>query len=101
MILVPRPSLLGAIVAKATAVDVDAQDPGRHISDVVFLSSLIADPFSMSDRLTTSDRRRLGRLLDVVPLDDPRWLAEDGARQKMALLTAAEAGPASITNHTT
>lgn len=87
VILVPRPNLLGAIVAKATAVDVDAQDPGRHISDVVFLSSLITDPFAMSDGLTISDRRRLGRLLDIVPLDDSRWRAEDGARQNIALLT--------------
>lgn len=87
VIRVPRPNLLGAIVAKATAVDVDAQDPGRHISDVVFLSSLVTDPFAMSDGLTTSDRRRLGRLLDIVPLDDSRWRAEDGARQNMALLT--------------
>ncbi len=88
VILVPRPNLLGAIVAKATAVD--AQDPGRHISDVVFLSSLIADPFAMSDGLTASDRRRLGRLLDIVPLDDPRWRAEDGARQNMVLLTGID-----------
>jgi hypothetical protein len=87
VVLVPRPNLLGAIVAKATAVDVDAQDPGRHISDVMFLSSLIPDPFTMRDALTASDRRRLQRLLDIVPLDDPRWQAEDGARQNMALLT--------------
>lgn len=91
--LVPRPNLLGAIVAKATAVDVDAQGPGRHISDVVFLSSLIADPFAMRDGVTASDRRRLGRLLDIVPLDDPRWRAEDRARQNMALLTDLDDPP--------
>jgi len=74
-------------VAKATAVEVDAQDPGRHISDVVLLSSLIGDLFAMSHGLTASDRRRLGRLVDIVPLEDPRWRIEDGARQNMALLT--------------
>ena len=93
LVFVPRPNLLGAIVAKATAADVDAQDPGRHISDVVFLSSLISDPFAMSDGLTASDRRRLGRLLDIVPLEDPRWRIEDGARQNMALLTDLDGLP--------
>jgi hypothetical protein len=54
---VPRPSLLGAIVGKATAAIVDPRDPERHLSDLAFLCGLVADPFALAKR----SPRRTGR----------------------------------------
>ncbi len=76
--LVPRPSLLGAIVIKAAAVRNDDK-PQRHLRDLAFLCSILADVIEARADLTASDRRRLRAVsvLDNVGheawrlLDDP------------------------------
>ncbi len=65
--LVPRPSLLGAIVIKAAAVNNDRQ-PQRHLTDLAFLVSMVDDPVALRGELTAKD---LARLHAVVPLQDP------------------------------
>lgn len=67
---VPRPSLAGALVVKAGAAVTDhgAKGPGRHLSDLAFLSSLIDDAFSMSEHLGAANRKRLR---SVTLLADP------------------------------
>ena len=74
--LVPRPSLLGAIICKACAVEVDdARDAQR--SDLALLLSLIPDPLAMADELDRKDRQRLRRRSEM---DDPAhqsWLVLD------------------------
>jgi hypothetical protein len=87
---VPRPSLLGAIVAKAAACGI-AGDSSRHYRDLAFLCSLVQDPFDLRSGLTKSDRRNL-RLAS--PLDNSNhiaWLqvpenARDSGRNAWAIL---------------
>lgn len=52
---VPRPSLLGAVVAKAVAVRVDDAPDAQRL-DLALLLSLIEDPFVLVDDLTKKDR---------------------------------------------
>ena len=56
--MVPRPSLLGALVAKAMAVDVD-DEPETQRQDFVFLLALVEDPAGIADTLTSKDRKRI------------------------------------------
>jgi len=72
---VPRPSLLGAIVAKATAVTVDHVDTDRHREDLGFLCGLVVDPFSLADGLTPKDRRRLRAAANQLGPDHRAWRA--------------------------
>lgn len=54
----PRPSLLGAIVGKAVAVDVDDVPDSQRL-DLALLVSLVEDPIAMAGQLTSKDRKRL------------------------------------------
>lgn len=55
---VPRPSLLGAIVAKAAACALPG-DSSRHYRDLALLCSLTDDPIALAAELTSTDRRNL------------------------------------------
>ncbi len=55
---IPRPSLLGSIIGKACAVDVDDVPANQEI-DFALLLSLVKDPFVLRDELTAKDRQRL------------------------------------------
>lgn len=55
---IPRPSLLGALVAKGAACGLPG-NTDRHHRDLALLCSLVTDPFSMSEQLTKKDRTRL------------------------------------------
>ena len=74
--LAPRPSLLGAIICKACAVEVDdARDAQR--SDLALLLSLVDDPLTMAAQMQPKDRQRLRRRGEM---DDPAhqsWLIVD------------------------
>lgn len=54
----PTPDLIGAIVVKTCAVDVD-DAPRNQRMDLTFLYSLIEDPRALTSELTRSDRRTL------------------------------------------
>lgn len=69
----PRPDLLGAIVAKAVAATVDGHDTDRHLFDLAFLASLLDDPFSTAQRTTATDRRRLRNARRKLTADHPLW----------------------------
>ena len=56
--LLPRPSLLGALVIKAAAVSVD-DVPEDQRSDLALLLSLIQHPTVLRDQLSSKDRKRL------------------------------------------
>jgi hypothetical protein len=69
---VPRPSLLGAVVAKGAACALPG-DNSRHLRDLELLCALIEDPFDMSEQMTHKDRQRV---LDGRALEDsehPAW----------------------------
>lgn len=92
--LVPRPSLLGAIIVKAEAVRVD-DAPEAQREDLAFLLSLVADPLGMSADLERKDRKRLRSRAEMDDPDNPAWqsLGEEAAARGRAayrLLTAKD-----------
>lgn len=67
-----RPSLLGAIVAKAAAVSIKTASPERHYRDLAFLLSLPANPLEFRDQLDKGDRKKLALAKE---LHDPQHAA--------------------------
>jgi hypothetical protein len=68
----PRPNVLGAILLKARATDVDP-DPERHLADLAFLLSLVDDPFELVGDLTPKEQRYLGARWAVRDPNHPAW----------------------------
>ncbi|MCP3877322.1 MAG: hypothetical protein GY701_02845 [Sulfitobacter sp.] len=88
--LVPRPSLLGAIVGKAVAVDVD-DVPEAQRQDLALLLSLVDDPLGMAQQLTAKDRKRIRSRGEMANSDIGAWAglgrdAADRGRAAFALL---------------
>lgn len=76
----PRPNLLGAILIKARAVDVD-DVPQAQLRDLAFLLSLANDPLGMAASLSSSERKWLRRREELRESDAAPWrhLTEDQA----------------------
>jgi len=86
----PRPALLGAIIAKALAVDVD-DTPDSQRLDLAFLLSLVEEPLDLATQMTPKDRRRLRARSELADPQQPAWqlLApshRDRARAALAIL---------------
>ncbi len=77
---VPVPSVLGSLILKAAAYQVDSRGRERHAADAAFLVSLITDPLDLAGQLKGSDRKRL-RVLNssIGSRSHPVW-ASLGAR---------------------
>ena len=74
---VPRPNRLGAIVIKAAAVHNDPH-PQRHVRDVAFLCSIVADPRAMRADMTAKDLQRLRAVTALnVPTNEAWRLLDD------------------------
>lgn len=69
--LLPRPSLLGALVIKAAAVAVD-DVPDAQRSDLALLLNLVQRPTGLRDELSSKDRKRLQARSEML---DPRHQA--------------------------
>ena len=69
-----RPSLLGALVGKAAALEIPV-DPNadRRCSDFITLASLIDNPAGMNVLVTRRDRARAAAMLSRLPESDPVW----------------------------
>jgi hypothetical protein len=76
--LVPRPTLLGAVIIKAHAVSVD-DVPENQREDLSFLLSLISNPRRLSEELTRSDRKALRAREEMLDPQHPCWLVVDDA----------------------
>lgn len=74
--MVPRPSLLGAIVGKAVAVDVD-DVPDAQRQDLAILLSLLNDPGAMAEQLTAKDRKRLRARAEMADPNLQAWAGID------------------------
>lgn len=88
--LVPRPSLLGAIVGKAVAVDVDDTPEAQRL-DLALLLSLIEDPIALGEQLTKKDRQRLSARREMLGPGENAWVslpvdAADRGRAALRLL---------------
>lgn len=69
---VPCPDLLGAILLKARAVDVDDL-PEAQLSDLVFLLSLVEDPRSLVGQLRGKERSWLRRRKELLERQSTAW----------------------------
>jgi predicted nucleotidyltransferase len=88
--LVPRPNLLGAIVLKACAVDVD-DVPANQRGDLAFLLSLAANPRRLASQMTKGDRRAVRARQEMLDPRHPAWLAiedPEAAQRVLRVLTA-------------
>lgn len=83
---VPRPSLLGALICKACAVDVD-DVPDAQRSDLALLLSLIDEPLRMAAELDRKDRQRLRRRSEMGDAAHPSWGTLDPGAAARGLAT--------------
>ncbi|GIG65287.1 hypothetical protein [Phytomonospora endophytica] len=83
---IPRPDLLGALVIKAAATEIELKSPTRHFRDLAFLCSLVDDPFALRERTDKKDRQRLGFAAARMPDDDSLWTVL-GAHERDARAT--------------
>jgi hypothetical protein len=72
VVALPRPSLLGAVVAKAAACGLGG-DVSRHHRDLALLCAFVEDPFAMRDEFTRKDRQRLRYAAVLAEDDHPAW----------------------------
>lgn len=89
--LVPRPSLLGAIMIKALAVTVDDVPEAQRL-DLAFLLSLVVDPITLADKVDAKDRQRLRDRRELLDANNRVWRAlpqdaGDRGRAALAILT--------------
>jgi hypothetical protein len=79
---VPTPTLLGAILVKVRAIDVD-DDPDAQRQDLAFLLSVVDDPDPLVTELAGSEQRWLQRHAYFSDVNSQAWRnipgAEDGA----------------------
>jgi hypothetical protein len=68
----PRPDLLGSILLKARAVDVD-DVPDNQRSDLALLLSLVREPDALIAKLQRRERRWIGRRREMDDLDARAW----------------------------
>lgn len=87
---VPRPSLLGAVIAKARAatLPVPPMDRSRHLADLAFLLSAVPDPFDLHSALSSGERHQLRAQRELLDAAHPAWagLAPDASGQGRASL---------------
>jgi hypothetical protein len=68
---IPRPNLVGAILIKASALNL----PGgaeRHVTDLAFLLSLLTDPLGERSSLIAGEKKKL-RGSGLLDPDSPGW----------------------------
>jgi len=90
------PDVLGALVAKGAAYEVDQRDSGRHLEDAaVLLASIEAVGRLELGDLSKNDRKHLTRVSSMLPDSAAAWRELDdtnrlrGQRQLLRLVTAA------------
>lgn len=87
--LIPRPDLLGAILIKARAVDVD-DAPDNQRSDLAVLLSLVLDPSALIAQLQGRERTWLRRRRELDDVGAAAWrgLRQDHAQRGLVALRA-------------
>src|SRR5438309_10813344 len=86
---IPRPELVGAILLKARAVEVD-DAPTSQRSDLALLLSLVDEPDQARAVITPTERRWLRRRSEMDDLDAECWrsLPPDDAQRGLSAFRA-------------
>lgn len=79
-VVIPCPTLLGAILVKARAVDV-AEDPDKHRRDLALLLAAVEDPRSMRDEMRKTERGWLRGRSELLDSRFPAWRTTPSAEQ--------------------
>ena len=69
---IPCPDLLGAVLIKARAADVD-DVPNAQLSDLAFLLTLVEDPRVLATELRGQERQWLKRRSELLERSHPAW----------------------------
>jgi len=64
-----RPTLQGALLSKAAAVEIVGDDPARHLSDIATLAALITRRDRVADDITPTERRRISAAAALIDRD--------------------------------
>jgi hypothetical protein len=86
---IPCPSLLGAMLIKARAVDV-AEDPDKHRRDLALLLAAVEDPRSMRTELLSTERGCLRRRKELLHPRHSAWRTTpqaEGARIALEIMS--------------
>jgi hypothetical protein len=79
-VVLPCPSVLGAILIKARAVGV-ADDPDKHRRDLSLLLAAVEDPRSVREELRASERGWLRRRRELLDPRHPVWRTTPNAEE--------------------
>lgn len=80
-----RPTLLGALIGKAAALDLPS-DTYRHQRDLALLCALVDDPGTIAAAMTRKDRARLRRAAPLLEATHRAWDGLDAAADGIATL---------------
>lgn len=88
---IPRPTLLGALVGKASAATEILVDDGagRHSEDFAVLSSLVGRRDLAPDDLRKKDQKRLRAMIDKMGHDRASWVHIEGSEEGIARIGRA------------
>ena len=64
--VVSRPTLQGALLAKAPAVEIPGDDHTRHLVDIATLGSLVSRRDRVASDATDTERRRIRAALSLI-----------------------------------
>jgi hypothetical protein len=67
--IVSRPTLQGALLAKAAAVEIPGDDHTRHLVDIATLGSLVSRRDRVAADVTETERRRIRAALSLIERD--------------------------------
>lgn len=97
------PDVLGAIIAKGAAHEVDQRNRGRHLEDAALLLASIQAVGQLElDGLSKNDRKRLGRVATMLPDNAAAWRELDSTnrlRGQRQLTRLSESARLSVPSH--
>ena len=76
-----RPSMIGALVAKAAAYGVSDSARDRHLVDFAILASMVTRSDGIADHVTQRDRQHLRPMLSALGAHRSLWAMVDGAER--------------------
>ena len=86
-----RPSMIGALVAKAAAYGVGDAACDRHLVDFAVLASMVTRSDGIADHVTPRDRKHLGPMLSALRTHRSLWAMLDGAERGVDVVRCAVA----------
>lgn len=84
-----RPSMIGALVAKAAAFSVQDAERNRHLVDFAVLASMVSRSDSIADQVTRRDRQYLRPMLSALGENRSLWVMVEDAERGIDVVNTA------------